>query len=84
MEHCHAVQQHMAEVCGNVALRECHGFPLSAGTDGDARSSPGMLATLYAEGASTYFWMPEIPHIPLQTDDFGMCRNLDTPPPLSM
>ena len=23
---CHAVRKHMAELCGNAAFRDCHGF----------------------------------------------------------
>ena len=38
-----------------------------------------MQAALYAEGASTLSGMPEIPHIPFQTDEFRMCGNFDPP-----
>ena len=38
-----------------------------------------MQAALYAEGASTLSWMPGIPHIPFQTDEFGTCGNFDPP-----
>ena len=78
-DHCHAVWKHMAELCGNAAFRDRHGYLLSADTDGDARRSREMQAALYAEGASTLSLMPEIPHIPFQTDEFGMCGNFDPP-----
>ena len=52
-EHCRAVRKHMAELCGNAAFRDRHGFLLSADTDGDARRSREMPAALYAEGART-------------------------------
>ena len=71
----------MAEVCGNVAFRDRHGFLLSADTDGYGGQSREMQAAFYAEGASTLSWMPEIPHIPFQTDGFGLCGNFDPPPP---
>ena len=78
-DHCHAVRKHMAELCGNAAFRGRHGYLLSADTDGDARRSREMQTALYAEGASTLSWMPEIPHIPYQTDEFRMCGNFDPP-----
>ena len=78
-DHCHAVRKHMAELCGNAAFRDRHGYLLSADTDGDARRSTEMQPALYAEGASTLSWMPEIPHILFQTDEFKMCRT-STPP----
>ena len=53
-EHWHAVRKHMAELCGNAAFWDRHGFLLSAGTDGDARRSCEMQAALYAEGPSTH------------------------------
>ena len=68
--HCHAVRKHMAELCGNGVFWDRHGFFLSADTDCDARRSREMQAALYAEGASTLSWMPQIPHIPFQTDKF--------------
>ena len=52
-EHCRAVRKHMAELCGNAAFWDRHGFHLSADTDGDARWSREMQVALYAEGAST-------------------------------
>ena len=70
----------MAELCGNAAFWDRHGYLLSADTDGDTQRSREMQAALYAEGASTLSWMPEIPHIPFQTDVFGMCGNFDLPP----
>ena len=78
-EHCHTIRKHMAELCGNAAFRDRHGFLLSAHTDGDARRSRRMQGALYAEGADTLSWMPEIPHIPFQTDEFRMCGNFDPP-----
>ena len=42
----------------------------------------GGPAALYAEGASTLSRMHEIPHIPFQTDEFGMCGNFHPPPHL--
>ena len=83
-EHCHAVRKHMAELCGNVTFRDRHGFLLSGDRDDDARRSREMQAALYAEGASTLSWMPEIPHIPFQTDEFEMCGTLTPPPPRLM
>ena len=81
-EHCHAVRKHMAELCGNAAFRESHGFLLYADTDGDARRPREMQGAPYADGASTLSWMPEIPHIPFQADEFRMCGNFDPPPNL--
>ena len=78
-DHCHAVRKHMAELCGNAAFRDRHGNLPSADTDGDAQRSREMQAALYAVGASTLSWMPELPHIPFQTDEFGMCGNFDPP-----
>ena len=78
-EHCHAVRKHMAELCGNAAFLDRHGFLLSADTEGDARRSREMQLALYANGASTLRWMLEIPHIPFQTDEFTMCGNFDSP-----
>ena len=78
-DHCHAVRKHMAELCGNAAFRDRHAYLLSADTDGDARRSREMQAALYGEGASTLSWMPEIPHIPFQTDELGRCGNFDPP-----
>ena len=66
--------------CGNAPFRDRHGYLLSADTDHDARRSREMQAALYAEGASTLSWMPEMLHIPFQTDDFGMWGNFDRPP----
>ena len=80
-EDCHAIRLHKAELCGNAAFRDRHGFLLSANADGDAWRSREMQAALYAEGASTLSWTPEIPHIPFQTDEFGMCGNFNPPPP---
>ena len=71
----------MAELCGNVAFRDHPGFLLSAHPDGNALRSREMQATRYAEGARTHSWMPKTPHIPFQTDEFGMCGNFDPPPP---
>ena len=81
-ECCHAVRKHMAELCSNVAFQDRHGFVLSADTDGYGGQSREMQGALYAEGASTLSRMPEIPHIPFQTDGFGLCGNFDPPPPL--
>ena len=80
-EHCHVVRIHMAELCGSAAFRDRHGFLLSEISRGVTRRSREMQATLYAEGASTLSWMPEIPHIPFQTDEFGMCGIFEPPPP---
>ena len=79
VEHCHAVRKHMAELCGNDGFRDRHGFLLSPDTDGDARRSREMQFALYAAGARTLSWLPEIPHIPVQTDEFGMSGNFDPP-----
>ena len=78
-DHCHAVRKPMAELCGNAAFRDRHGYLLSADTDGDARRFHEMQAALYAEGASTLSSMPQIPHIVFQTDEFGMRGNFDPP-----
>ena len=78
-DHCHAVRKHMAELCGNAAFRDRHGYLLSADTDGDARRSREKQAALHVEGVSTLSWMPEIPHFPFQNDEFGMCGNFDPP-----
>ena len=58
----------MAELCGNAEFADRHGILRSADTDVDARRSREKQAALYGEGAGTPSWMPEIPHIPLQTD----------------
>ena len=76
-EHCYSFRKYMAELCGNAAFWDLNGFLPSADTDGDARRSREMQASLYAEGGSTLPWMPEIPHIPFHTDEFGMCGNFD-------
>ena len=41
-KHSHAVQKHMAELCGYAAFWDHHGFLRSADTDGDARRSREM------------------------------------------
>ena len=78
-EHCHAVWKHMAELCGNAAFWYRHGFLLLVDADIDARRSRETQAALYPEGASTHSWMPHIPRVPFQTDEFGMCGHFDPP-----
>ena len=72
-------RKHMAELCANAKFRYHHGFLLSVDTEGDAWRSHEMQATLYAKGASTLSRMPNMPHIPFQTDEFGICGNFDPP-----
>ena len=78
-ECCHAMRKHMAELCGNAAFRDRHGFLVSVDTDGDARWSHEKPAALYPEGASTHSSILEIPHIPFQTDELRMCGNFEPP-----
>ena len=75
------MRKHRAEPCGNAPFQDCHGFLWSPYTGSDAQWSGEMQATLYAKGASTHSWRPEVPYILFQTDEFGMCGNFDTPLP---
>ena len=45
----------------------------SAHTNWDSRSSQELHATLYADGAVTEAWMPEMSHIDFQADEVRMC-----------